>query len=415
MKNKLITALLSVAIAFGLWLYVITVVSPGSEARIENIPVVLEGATWLAEERGLMVTSKEIPTVTLELSGNRTDLNKLNAGNITIRVDLTKISDPGKHSLNYNITYPGDVPESAVTRENQSPDQITLNVEKKVSVPVRVQTVYTGTVPEGYHADTQNAVLDYQTIRVTGPESIVGRIDSARVEVDLEGLTESFNETFDYTLCDSEGEPVEITDADQVEVEVEQVNLALSIQQVKEIPLTLNVIYGGGATEENCRIEIDPKVIQVRGSEEVLQDLNELSLGDIDLTTVLEDTEFTFDIELPEGVTSQTGEKTATVNVTFPSLRVATFTATNIIVENVPEGLEAEIVTKQLEVMVRGPRSQVNNMMSEDIIVVVDLSEGKLGSLSYNATIRLASKFSDVGAVGTLSVNVKLSEPEDGN
>ena len=43
MKNKVLTALFSLAVAFGLWLYVITVVSPGSEATFYNIPVVFQG------------------------------------------------------------------------------------------------------------------------------------------------------------------------------------------------------------------------------------------------------------------------------------------------------------------------------------------------------------------------------------
>ena len=53
MKRKILSFLLSLAIAFGLWLYVVTVVSPGSEKEYYNIPVVLEGETVL-QERGLI-------------------------------------------------------------------------------------------------------------------------------------------------------------------------------------------------------------------------------------------------------------------------------------------------------------------------------------------------------------------------
>ena len=42
MKNKILAALLSVAVAFGLWLYVITVVNPESEKTYYEIPVVLQ-------------------------------------------------------------------------------------------------------------------------------------------------------------------------------------------------------------------------------------------------------------------------------------------------------------------------------------------------------------------------------------
>ena len=59
MKSKLISVLLSVAMAFGLWYYVISVISPGSTDTFYDIPVVLVGETAL-EERGLMVMERPI-------------------------------------------------------------------------------------------------------------------------------------------------------------------------------------------------------------------------------------------------------------------------------------------------------------------------------------------------------------------
>ena len=41
MKNKLPTALLSAVIAIGIWLYVVTVVSPNSDKNFYNIPLCL--------------------------------------------------------------------------------------------------------------------------------------------------------------------------------------------------------------------------------------------------------------------------------------------------------------------------------------------------------------------------------------
>ena len=55
MKNKFLSLLLAFAVAFGLWLYVITVVSPESEKTYYDIPVVLQNKEILAQ-RGLMIT-----------------------------------------------------------------------------------------------------------------------------------------------------------------------------------------------------------------------------------------------------------------------------------------------------------------------------------------------------------------------
>ena len=65
MKNKFLAMAFSVVVAFGLWLFVINVVSPESEKTYYDIPVVLQNKDVL-EQRGLMIVS-DTPKVTLAL------------------------------------------------------------------------------------------------------------------------------------------------------------------------------------------------------------------------------------------------------------------------------------------------------------------------------------------------------------
>ena len=101
MKNKFGSLLLSICCAFCLWLYVITVVSPGSTDTYYNIPIVWEGESTL-NANGLMVTAVSSNTVNLKLSGNRSDLSRVNSSNITIKADLSGIQEPGSQiRINY--------------------------------------------------------------------------------------------------------------------------------------------------------------------------------------------------------------------------------------------------------------------------------------------------------------------------
>ena len=93
--NKLTSILLSTVIAFGLWLYVFSNVSQEDNVTFYNIPVVIKGETALMNEQNLMVTDISAQTVSLRLSGSRIDLNKINAGNIIVSVDLSDIYDAG--------------------------------------------------------------------------------------------------------------------------------------------------------------------------------------------------------------------------------------------------------------------------------------------------------------------------------
>ena len=121
MKNKLISIGIAILIAFGLWMYVITEVSPNSEWTYYDVPVKLEGETVL-KERQLIITGISDTSVDLTLSGNRSDLNQLNSANITLKADMTKIYDPGTHKIGYDTSYPGNVASNAFNRVNQYPD-----------------------------------------------------------------------------------------------------------------------------------------------------------------------------------------------------------------------------------------------------------------------------------------------------
>lgn len=409
MKNKVLSAALSLAIAFVLWFYVITVVSPGSEDWVYDIPVVFEGETVLTEDRGMMITSRsEDVLIDLKLSGNRTDLAKVNRGNITIKVDLSKVYDPGEHELTFNPIFPGDVPSGALTVESKYPETVKLTVEKKVKKPVDVRVNFVGSAAENFMVDTENRILDYPTVNVTGPSSVVDLIDHAQISVDLTDRVESISENFRYTLCDADGNPV---DVELVTTDVAEVHLDVKIQRFKQIPLTLALTYGGGTTEHSVEVIVEPAYISVSGSELMLEDLNEIQLGSIDLSAIEADFEQTYPITIPEGITNLSERTEATVKVQFLNLAIMDFEVTDITTANVPEGMEAELMSQVLKVRLRGPAAVMKKLTVQDIKVVVDFSGKELGSFTIKPTITVSGEaFANVGAVGSYSVSATLRE-----
>ena len=409
MKSKFLSFLLSLAIAFVLWFYVITVVSPGSEEWINDIPVVFEGETVLTEDRGMMITSDSGDVlVDLRLSGNRTDLAKVNRGNITLKVDLSKVYDPGEHELQYTIAFPGDVPQGALTTESKYPETVKLTVEKRVKKPVDVRVNFVGSAAKDFMADTENRVLDYPTINVSGPSSVVELIDHAEIEVDLTDRMESVSENFRYTLCDAEGNPVDVA---LVTTDVAEVHLDVKIQRFKQIPLTLALNYGGGATESAVEVVIEPANISVSGSEMILQDLNEILLGSIDLSVIEDDFETSYAIVLPEGVSNLSERTEATIKVRFLNLAIQEFDVTEIKTINVPEGMEAERMSQVLKLRPRGPAAIMRKLTAENIMVTVDFSGKEIGSFTIKPTITVdGEEFVNVGAVGSYSVSATLRE-----
>ena len=403
MKSKLLTALLSVAIALSLWLYVVTFVSPTTDKQFQNLSVSLQGETLL-QDRGLMITTKELPTVSLHLEGSRTNINKLSNSNITVFADVSRIGEVGTHRLTIVPVYPSDVQNNAVNILNQNPTVITVEVERRISKEVPVDVEYVGTLPEGYMADKENKTLSHEMVAISGPQSVIDQITSAKIYVDLEQQVESISETYTFTLCNAQDEPV---DAQLVTTNVSGVSLTMKILRTKELQLLVNVIDGGGATKDNSDITISQKSILVSGSDSLLENLESLELGTINLAEILEDQVLTFPIKLPEGVTNETGVTEVTVDVQFSKLATKKVKITNIEAINVPAGLTAQLITQRLDIQIRGPKKTVEKIDVSKIVAKVDFTDAQIGMATVKAEIIIDAD--KVGAVGTYNVTAKLT------
>ena len=405
-KRKLLYLLLSVVMAFGLWLYVVTVVSPESEETFTDVPVVLKNQAQLAE-KDLMLIMDEEPTVTLMLMGNRIDLARLNKSNITVMADLSRIAVPGEYELTYDVSYPAEVGYGAVALQSKKPSTVKVTVERKiVDKPVEVVINAVGDVDPD--CIVQEQVLTPEEVLITGPKSVVDKIAVARIDVNMEGRDKTFTEQYRYTLCDEMGNPV---DAKLIVTNVASVELTCVVQKIKEIPLGVNVVDGGGATEDTSSILIEPETIKVVGSEEDLEELDRLVLGTINLADYEADTTQEFTITLPAGVKDLGGNETATVTIQFPELKTKELTVTKLETVNVPAGMKAEILSKAVSVKLRGPEGQINGITADDVKIVVDLTDEKPGN--FNATVQAVitnENYASVGALGTYSVTVSLTQ-----
>lgn len=406
MKNKLAAAALSIFIAMALWLYVITTVSPGSKETYYNIPVVLANESVLTE-RGLMITSQSATTATLVLSGNRTDLSKVDQSNITLKADLSAIYEPGNQiPISYTTSFPGNVASNAFVIESKTPGRIYLNVERRVSKAIPVEVKWIGSVPDGFIADRENKLLEHPTVQITGPQSVTDQIEKAVVEVDLTDQRESISRDCTYTLCNVEGEPV---DAGLITTNVEQIHLEVKIQRVKDVLLTYHLVEGGGAKAENAEIILSMDKIRVSGSEAALELMgDQLVVGTINLAEIDQNTTKTFTIPLEEGITNLTGVTEVTAEIRLTGLRTKDFLVRQINVVNVPEGLEVELITQELTIKVRGPSAQITSLKSDDVMVVVDFTGAEVGTATFPVRAVFTDGFRDVGIFKSESVSASV-------
>ncbi len=417
MKKKLLPILLSLLVAFILWSYVVIVIGPEYKDTFYDVKVDLESVSTALEEEGKMLLLTQEASVTLELSGNRVDLNKLNSGNIYITVDPSKLM-PGQTDYRVDIRYPDNVSDDAFTIEGQWPSVISLDVAWRGEKTVKVEVDFNADmIPEGY--GNLPVELEFSELSIVGPEDVIDKIHVARVNLELteeNNKTGILNQEFKLTFCDEEGNAVDSSHV-RVPADKEMITVSLPICMKKVIPLKVYAKDGGGATLEN-NVTISPATITVLGSEEALSELNEWYLNTedtaLDLGTMEAGT-ITYDIkDLPEGVTNRSGKDTAEVTVSFDNLVTKVFTLNLSMIQqrNLPAGVYPEISEEQIKVTVRGTESRMKVIQASQLMAVIDFTDAKAGLMKdWPVTVTVSGNPKDVGVIGnSYSVWVEIKD-----
>lgn len=394
-----------------LWLYVASYANTDMEAELTGLEINYVGGDDILRDRKLLVTEKDQQSVSLTILGKRNVVSAINKDEVEVSVDLTDIRSTGVYEKVYTVTFPDSVKEDAVLIVKRSPEYVTVNIDNLITKPVEVRGDFEGSVQDGYMQEP--IVYEPATVMVSGPEEVVSHIACAKVVLDRENLNRTVTGTVSYTLLDYEEKAV---DTQELSMDVEEVRYTIPIVMVKDIVLTVDLIEGGGAKATNAVVEVKPNVLTVTGDAELVQGINQITLGAIDLASFEQTYTATYPIPLPNGAENLTGDKEAIVTVNIRGLASRHILTTKISFINVSDGYMANPITQYKEVVIRGPEEIIYLVAPDNVQLVADLSEygNAVGRYSVPTAVYITG-FSEVGVVeGNYNVVVSLEpEPEE--
>lgn len=407
-KYKGFYMVLSLLIAIALWMYVGNE-NPDESGPVRNLPVTFSGVEVL-ESRGLMITDGQDQSVTLNITGKRDVFRLLSAETVDVTVDVSSVQQPGQYTQAYLVSYdlPGSVSSSSLVITEQYPLNVTYTVARKATRSIPIRGSIAGGVAEGYQAG--EFTFSPANIQVSGEESIVNQIDYAQVTLEQEDMSQTYSGDLPYTFISFTGDELEDI---AVTTDVSLVHTTLPIFQLKEVPLTVNLIPGGGITadtvEDYVTCKVEPESIIVSGSAADLEPLKEISLGNVDLAKVLGTNTLSFTIPLTSELTNVSGVSEATVKVTVTGLTTATLEVDSIEFINKPDGCEVEKVTTSRQVQIRGTADAVESVTPTQLRIVADLQNAvaSTGSQTIPVKVYLDGR-SDVGVVGDYNIVISI-------
>jgi len=376
-KHDIILRVLCVLVAMMLWLYVVSSDNPEIETEFRGVKVTLLNKDQLLDDRSLTVLSGDNTSVSIRVKGRRDKIKQIgSSANISATADLSVITTAGKHQVLYNTVLPVD----GVEIIGRTPTYITVETDKIVTTTVPVQATINGSAPAGYLYG--NYKLSPANVVLEGPNQELSKIAAAHVTIDADGLTESGNWVLEYTLLDSNGEEVSVsnvTRSDKVIV------VTLPVTKTKQVPLTVDLVSAPGINSLYASTRISPSSILVTGEDQALETFNQLTLGTVDLASVTPDTPFTLPITLPNGIQAIGAPENATVTVSFSGIATKDFVVTQFDVTRPNEGQTFTVENTSIAVQLRGHQSVLDLIDAGDITLVASFSSDQVaedGSVS---------------------------------
>lgn len=402
--NKVLWIIISILSSILLWVYVTSTQGDIIEVRINDVPVVFLGEDNIREKDGLIITDISSETVTVTVRGTRRDIAKLTPTNIVSSIDVSKIAAAGQHTSSLDIKFPQGADSSTMSVLSTSPSTISFSVVKENSKTIELRGEFIGKVAEGFVVG--DVVIDPSAVIISGPKSEISNVSYGKVVIDR-NVDKTISFDSDYVLCDADGNELEPR---EIELETEIVNVTLPVSATKEVPLTVDLIDGGGATSENVKVTCVPDTITIAGDTEILDGIDKISLGTVDLSSFISSFEETFPIVLDKDIANVTGQAEAKVTIRIIGLATRKFNVTNISHINAKEGRKVEVVTESLIVTLRGEEDVLKKIQDNNIRAVVDLADITANTGEFQPAAKIyVDGFTGVGAVGEYKAYVNIT------
>lgn len=212
--------------------------------------------------------------------------------NFSIYVDLLDL-EAGEHSL--NIEYDNIPNEISVHIEPETVD-VVIEERATTELPVEVDFVNSAHFPVGY--ELGDVTVTPETVEVTSSSSVIDQIALVKVFLDIGGLTESVkNRVLPINVYDNQGNEL------NVRLEPETVSVSVEVDHPsKTVPIKLPTKGKLPNGLELKSIKPIKKEIEIYGTREVLDDIDEVVTQVIDFSNIESSGKFNVELDLPNTV-----------------------------------------------------------------------------------------------------------------
>lgn len=418
LMNKSTLKILSLLIAILIWVVVKNVQDSMLVKVITSIPVTIVNESYLASKLEVPLLIEGQDTVNVKVKGRESVVKELAREDFTAVADMTQIisMETTPRMVPVKVSCEGLLDSDI----SVTPGNIQVDIEKQTSVE-KIIAVNTGdTVPDkNYEVGVLKA--NPEKVTISGPESIVNKIDRVVAMVDVSDRKET------RTELDSE---LKIYDKNQDELSEKQLSY-LDLKEIRNNKIKVTAEFwkaqnkislkaeSSGSPKHGYQvseIKLVPDTISIAGTDEALQKLaeagNTLEIPGSMIDVSGKSSDFEVNIDLTELLPENTklardlnSSVIATVKILPYNSQDFELPATQIQTENIPEDMDLVFGQEKITVRLKGKDEDLKNLKPETVQMKIDLKGYKEGEYTVPVTVTLPGGYE---LVDEIAVKVKL-------
>jgi YbbR domain-containing protein len=419
LSNNFALKLVSVLISIIIWYAVVRVNDPVI-TRSFQIPVTYTNQTYIQSGKQTFTVDDSYNSVIVYVRGNRSAIRDIDTSDITVTADLTQVV-----SLDTSpVMVPLSVTCTGVDRSN-----LTLS---RTAIPITIESIASKELPisvdEGDTTPDKNYEVGQTTVNpekivVSGPESMINRIDSAVAEIDVTGMSQDSTVTGTVKLYNKSQEEISQETIDNeltFDTGSQEVSVAVDLWR-KQSDVALDVKYYGSPKYgyQVTDVTTVPETITVVGDDDALTDLtnagNRITIPADFISVSGATDDVTKEIDLSEVISgnlrvAESSSETVTVTVTIlpEDTKELSLDVDAIAIQNLSSSLTVTYDTTELKIRVRGTQSALNKISSEDVTASVNLSGYTEGDYTVPVSVTLPDNI-ELSEDATILLHVKQS------
>ncbi len=399
LSSNLTSLVLSLLLAFVIWISAVTSANPNMEAEITVPLEVRQQASDIA------IVDALPETIDLKILAPESIIQSLEEENpLVAYISLAEI-EAGTYRFPILVDIPDGLKPIRILE--QTPEKVVLKISNLISKIVPISVEVTGEPAIGYQ--TSGLSWEGTSVTVTGQESSVRAVMSVVGSLDISDAKGSIVESVKLEARDGTGEFIEgIT----LVPETLQISQSISLQGgYRNLAVNVTTI---GVVEPGYRFTsitpAPPTVMVFSEDPQLVESLpGYVNTKPLNLTGVDGYLETILELDLPEGVTV-VGDPTVLVQVNVTSLETNLVILREIELIGLRPGLDAQVSPDQVSVRVSGPVPVLENLDLRDIRVVVDLTDLGPGTHTLTPAVEILPVDIILEDVSPATVEVVIGE-----